>query len=528
MPAFIILPYLAIGAILSIIGYFTGTAWYFAKTPRMSEGVLAVAAFQRQNKGFARIKWEVMRLLIVPAIIVGWPAITYMGSRTSGLTRPKRVRAMGLMPSALLTAVCTLCFAGLLTILRLLAGPHWSILVGCAALLACLLASMVVSTLAKVDLPGQLRVNLMRPYVQFILIAAVDYLSLLLAAVLVERLQTGNEISREVILQQIRGLSAFTHVITAIRNTPLAPLTLLLTAVGVAYFAMIGRLVSQYRQFTRRPEDHASIVAALAASGKSSSARQWFYKQDQQTRNHSSMLAPRIWLDLEAREYDKAYQLMEAVHSMSADGSLIYATRSPDSVLYRLIDSTLSYGMEESVLQGVVDFAVKRGISDAAVTLLLPASIAEMEVKSPEVLLDLGISKEQYPMATSLIMWLTTESSAVEDAALEQLASVASNSKTDRLVQLLWMVAMALNAGQQPIDVVEDLLSELTDVSDLPGWFRFEFSYYLLAIGRGDRLEETSLRGRIIQRRATLLEGANADEVALVESIGNVMQRILP
>jgi hypothetical protein len=524
MQAFIILPYLAIGAVFSIIGYFSSTTGSLGRSPRMWDRMVDRARVQQQIKGFTRIQWEISRLLSIPTTMVTWPILPFLGARVSGSTKLNRASVAALLPWFLVAAVCTLGFASLLTILRLLVGPHWSINVGCAILLASLLASLIGSALARTDLPGQLRRNLMQPYVQFIFVAAADYLSLLLAAVLVERLQTGNEISREVILQQIRGMSAFTHVITAIRNTPLAPLTLLLTAVGVAYFTMIGRLVLQYRQFTRRPEDHAFIVNSLATSGKFRLARQWFGKQDQQTRNHSSMMGPRIWLDLEAREFDKAYQLMDAFEAVSGEGSLAFATKSADSVLYHLIAMAMTFGLNGSALRDLIAFTVERGISDAGLALILPAPVTEIEVKSPDELVDWGISKEGYPMATSFVMWLTTESSAVEDAAREQLASVVPSSKTDRLVQQYYLIVMALGREEQPIEAVEDLLSELTDVSDLPGWFRVEFSALLLSLSRNDYLEAVDLKRRMLQRRAALLEGANSEEAAWIESIGNVAQ----
>ncbi len=508
------------------MGYFNMTASSITESSRTIDQLVNLTTFRQTFRGLGRIKWEVNRLLSVPIAVVTWPVLLILLRRIHGDNRVKWATAIELSPWVFLSAACTLCYAALLTTLHLLAGPHWSIDVGCAALLASLLARLVASTLGEYDLPGQLRRSLMRPYLQFILTAAADYLSLLLAGVLVEQLRTGNEISKEVILRQIKGLSAFTHVIAAIRSTPLAPLTLLLTVTGIAYFAMIGKLILQYRQFARRPEDHAYIISALAAIGKLQRARHWFDKQDSNTRSHSSMFRPRVWILLEAGEYDKAYELVDAWQAMAGDRSLFYATKSVDSVLNQLIGMSKTFGLHGSELRNVIAFAVKRGVSDACLTLHLPSAVDDMEIGSLVGEVDLNISKERYPMAILVVIWMTAESFAMQDAALEQLASVASSSKTDRLVQLYYLIMISLAGEHQPIDMVENLLSELTDVSDLPGWFRADFSSGLLALSFNSRLEEVNMKTRILQCRATLLEGADSDEMDMLESMGSAARMI--
>jgi hypothetical protein len=525
----IILSYLAIGALNALVALLFVGPRSLKLADHPIDQVWGLVDFQRQLElgPLSRIRWILRRALPLPANIISWPAFAalyHSGVKTKGYR--ERTRSIALMPLNLMVALASCGFALLLAALRLLDGPSWAVDIGCIFLLVGLLSSLVCDTISTTDLPGMMRRNLMQPYVQFVLVAVLDYLSLFIAALLWKQLRTERHLSLEVLEAQVKSLNAFINIFAAITKVPESAGEALLAASAIAYFAMIGKLLFQYKQFIRQPADYALIISNLAVQGKFTAARNWLNKVNLQMRNDSALIGPRLLVLIGENENEKAYSLAEAMYGLrSEEGASIYKTRGVDDILTSLISTSKLIDLEPAQYRQLLQFAGRRGISDACLSIHVSPMLGLAEIGHLDELAELGIPFERFPVTHCLVKWVLADDRSVELEARQQLASIHPNSSTDRIAQLIADIRMRMHQYEDVTVPLEGVFRLIRETEDLPGWSRMEFALWINEIA--DRsIISSELQMQAKQCEMALLTGASENELELYKSLRNVARML--
>ena len=524
MSEFIILSYLAVGAL-------NGAAALLFMGPRSLkladhavDQVWGLVTFQRQLKGpWPRVRWVLRRILPLPANIISWPAfatVYYNGAKAKGYR--ERSRSIALMPLNLLIALTTFAFALLLAVLRVLNGSSWAVDTGCIFLLVGLLSSLVSNITSTTDLPGMMRRNLMQPYVQFVLVAALHFLSFLIAALLLGQLGDDGQLSLEVVLNQVQDLTSFANVLEAIFTAPRSPIGVLLVVTAIAYSAMIGKLLLQYRQFIRQPADYAQIVSNLSVQGRFDAARRWLDRIDARMPNDASLIGSRLLVLLGENEYERAYRLAEGVHSLRGEQKTsIYTTRNVDDILSSLISTSKLIDLDPTQYRQLLVFAGQRGISDACLSIHTSMMLVLTRTEHLDDLTGLGISFERFPITHCLVKWTLTDDRLVETDARRQLTSIESTSNTDKVAQLIVDIRMRMFHYADVTLPLQRVFHLIRHTDDLPGWSRMEFGLWISEIADRSVISR-ELESQARQCEMALLKGANEDELELYKSLRDV------
>ena len=441
--------YLAIGALNALVAFLFVGPRSLKLADHPIDQVWGLVDFQRQLElgPLSRIRWILRRALPLPANIISWPAFAalyHSGVKTKGYR--ERTRSIALMPLNLMVALASCGFALLLAALRLLDGPSWAVDIGCIFLLVGLLSSLVCDTISTTDLPGMMRRNLMQPYVQFVLVAVLDYLSLFIAALLWKQLRTERHLSLEVLEAQVKSLNAFTNIFAAITKVPESAGEALLAASAIAYFAMIGKLLFQYKQFIRQPADYALIISNLAVQGKFTAARNWLNKVNLQMRNDSALIGPRLLVLIGENENEKAYSLAEAMYGLrSEEGASIYKTRGVDDILTSLISTSKLIDLSRRSTGSCSNLPGGEESATPACQFTSRRCSGSRKVGQLDELAELGIPFERFPVTHCLVKWVLADDRSVELEARQQLASIHPNSSTDRIAQLIADIRMRMH-----------------------------------------------------------------------------------
>lgn len=528
MAGFVVVTYLVIGLVVGLAGLYLSALGGLRMADRPLDRVLALTLhLKRRGQVLTNLRWQFCRLILIPAEIVAWPNAAlglYFSFRS--LTNRETAGRIALAPLILATSVTTFCFALLLVGLRLLGYAGWAIDLGCIALLVALLARFVSGTVAPVDLPAVIRRNLMHPYIQFAAAAALDYLSVLLAATLVERLRDGSPLTVAVLLEQVRDLTAFSHVVESLRDSARTPLALLLTLTGVAFFALILRLALQFKQFLRRPEDHAHILGVLLRQGRFGVARRRLDKLDQHTRNDSSLVVPRIQLLVAEGDFDKAYALYEH-HFGIRDDSLTgpHPARTTDDLLAHMLTASRLIELTPEQYGGLVSWTIERGASDGLLSLFLPEMLSDLDAGSPEDLEQLGIDHDRHPITLAVLTWMASDDPDEDDMQARLVAELVPDLLTDELAQQHARVRFLFFRNANVATPVRQMLDLLEHSSDLPNWASGEYSLFLLQTGHAARLD-TELLVRIERYRNALVAGLDEDEAAVQRALTDAARKL--
>ena len=528
MSGLIILSYLAVG----VFNGFTAFLFIGPRSLKLADHavdqVWGLVDFQRQfEKGpLSRIRWILRRALPLPANIISWPAFAtmyYRGAKAKGYR--EHTRSIALMPLNLMVALASCGFALLLGVLRLLDGPSWAIDIGCIFLLLGLLSSLVCDTISATDLPGMMRRNLMQPYVQFVLVAALNYLSLFIAALLWKQLRT-RDLSPAVLWDEIESLNALTNIFYAFTEVPASPVEILLTLSGIAYFAMIGKLLFQYRQFIRQPADYALIISNLGVQGKFAAARRWLNRINVQMRSDSALIGPRLLVFIGENENEKAYNLAEAMYGLrSEEDTSLYQKRGVDDILTSLFSTSKLIDLDSAQYQQLLQFAERRGISDACLSIHISPMLRLAEINDLDELTELGISFERFPVTHCLVKWLLADDRLVEIEARRQLGSIDPKTNTDRIAQLIADIRMRMYQYEDVTLPLEGVFRLILETDDLPGWSRMEFALWINEItDRSIISSELQLQAK--QCEMALLVGASENELELYKSLRNVARML--
>ncbi|WP_155848805.1 hypothetical protein [Amycolatopsis vancoresmycina] len=522
MTASIIVIYLAIGAVLAVFSAFYMGPRALKLADKSIDRVVGLASFQRQfKKGLlSRLRWIITyRFLFFPVFVVAWPVtVAYMRRAIISRDYRERTRAVHLAPVNLQVALALFGFALLLLVLRILVGPGWAIDTGSAFLLVALIANLISNSLSALDLPGQLRRNLMQPYVQFIAIAALQYLTLLSGSLLLGPLQVGGKPTLDVVVDQIKGLGAFTHVFDVVLGTPRTPSAILLTLAGICLFAMIGKVLFQYRKFIRQPADHATIVATLSALGRIEDARRWLDKLDAQGFRDGSLLGARLMVLIGENEHEKAYSLAEAQVVLRTGDDGPRRDHTVDDVLVTLLTTSSFMSLQTGQHWQLVRFAVRRGISDGCLAAMIWPLCEDLEIDQAGQLAGIGISYESHPITHSTAAWLLAGDSPAEDEARARLAAAQPVSDTDKIARAMADCRIRIFHRDDVAPAATELLDLITAAGDLPAWCRPTFGVGV------DELVASRLLGRELQERArqcerALYEGLGRGEVEIYNSL---------
>jgi hypothetical protein len=446
--------------------------------------------------------------------------LTYKGARAKGYR--ERARSIALMPLNLMIAFASFVFALLLAALGLLNGPSWAVDAGCIFLLVGLLSSLVSDVISTTDLPGMMRRNLMPPYVQFVLVAALNFLSLLIAALFLQKLRAGEQLSLKIVGGQIVDFVKFTHVFEAVTNVSGSPVDVLLTVSGIAYFAMIGKLLFQYKQFVRRPVDYAFIISNLSAQGKFDVARRWLDGVDPQVREDSSLIGPRLLVLIGGYEYEKAYRLTEIAYGLRHEGQTsIYRTQNVDDILSSLVSMSKLIDLDPSHYQQLMAFAARRGISDACLSMHISSMLELSKMERVDDLAGLGVTFERFPVTQCLAEWILTDDRLVEADVRRQLASISPKSDIDKVARLIVDIRMLMYHYGDVTAPLQEMFHLIRYADGFPGWSRMEFGLWI------NEIADRSILSREIQSQArqcerALLKGASEDELELYKSLKEV------
>lgn len=521
----IILSYLAIGTLNGVTTLLFMGPRSLKLADHAIDQVWGLVDYQRQfKKGpWSRIRWVLRRALPLPVNIISWPAFAtlyYKGLKAKGYR--ERTRSIALMPLNLMVALASFAFALLLGVLRLLNGSSWAVDIGCIFLLVGLLSSLVCDIISTTDLPGMMRRNLMQPYVQFVLLAALNYFSLLIAALLLRQLRAGGNLSLKVLKDQAVSLNAFTNIFDAITNVPHSAVEVLLTLSGIAYFAMIGKLLFQYRQFIRQPADYALIISNLGVQGKFAAARRWLNGIDAQVRSDSALIGPRLLVLIGENEYERAYNLAEVMYSLrSEESTSIYKTREVDDILSSLVSTSKLIDLYPAQYRQLLKFAGRRGISDACLSIHISPMLGLARTEHLDELAELGISFERFPVTHCLVKWILTDDRLVETEARQQLASIDPRSNTDKIAQLIVDIRMRMHHYEDVTLPLQRVFHLILQTDDLPGWSRMEFGLWINEIA--DRsIISPELQSHAKQCEMALLKGASENELELYISLKKV------
>ncbi|MEV4056292.1 hypothetical protein AB0J55_34245 [Amycolatopsis sp. NPDC049688] len=523
MTASIIVIYLAIGAVLAMISAFFMGPRTFKLAEKSIDRVVGLANFQRQfKKGLlSRLRWIITyRLLFFPIFTTAWPVtVAYMRRGIISKDYRERTRGVNLAPVNLQIALALFGFALLLLVLRILDGPGWAIDTGSVFLLVALIANLISNSLSALDLPGQLRRNLMQPYVQFIAIAALQYLTLLSGSLLLGPLQVGGKPTLDVVIDQIKGLGAFTHVFDVVLSTPRTPSAILLTLAGICLFAMIGKVLFQYKKFVRQPADHANIVATLSVLGRIEEARRWLDTLDEQRFRDAAMLGARVMVLVGENEHEKAYSLAEAqVVLRTGDDDRPRRHHTVDDVLINLLTTSSFMNLRTGQYWQLARFAVRRGITDGCLATLIWPLCEDLDVDEVEKLAGIGISRESHPITHATAAWLLADGSPGENEARARLAAAQPVSDTDKIARAMVDCRIRIFHRDDVTPAATELLDLLAAADHLPPWCGPTFGVGV------DELVASRLLGRDLQERArqcerALYEGLGRGEVEIYNSL---------
>ncbi|WP_439382698.1 hypothetical protein [Amycolatopsis lexingtonensis] len=506
LASWVVIGYLIVGGLVAgCSAFFMGPrTWRMADRP--IERASAFAWHHRQFKTglVPRLRWLIgYRLLPLLPLIVAWPlGLILIIWAMRAKNHRQRMRALELAPANMYLTLGVLVFALLLLGMRFLDGPSWAIDLGCVFLLAGLTANLVSGAMSILDLPGQLRRNLMRPYVQFVVIAALQYLALLIGSLLLGPLQLAGRPTIDVVVDQLKGLGAFTNVFDAILTSPRNPTGILLTVTGVCLFALIGKVVFQYRKFVRLPADHAAVVTNLSVQGKIEDARRWLDNIDPKIHGDSALMLPRMMVLVGEGRYEKATVLAEAhaVLQTGDDDSENTRASSRDDVLGTLL--TIANLMDLATWQNrqLVRFLVDRGISDGYLSVQALELCDFLDIDRVAEFTQMGISYETHPVLYAQAGWILAGDPEGEARARNMLAAATPRSATDRMARAVadyWISDVSDDDVRAPTEELMDLVEA---TGELPGWSWRVFARTM------DIIATSQVPGSDFQTRARLCE----------------------
>jgi hypothetical protein len=543
MPAWIVVPYLAIGLLISVGSYFFMERAHIRRTEREIDRVTGAAIYQLQGRGAVRrVRRELLRFLVIPTSVVAWPGALAAGIRERKSKHRQTMAAIALAPASLYVAVSSAGFAALLVALRLVSGPHWALDVGCVALLTALLGLFAHTVISGHDLAAQVRRNLMQPYLQFALFTACTYLTLLACVILIEASQGELRLSRTALWHQVQTLGAFKYAVQSLVQVPRTALAVLLTVTGVAYFIMVVQQLSQFRQFKRQPGDHAFLIMGLIDQQKYDAARKRLDELDEATRNEQVLITPELALLFVEGRHVEAYRKVEGLYGLRAGGrTLLFRTRTTDDALWFLLVKALRAGLEPARYRELLKFALDQGISDGCLALLLPMFLRDAGMASATEVSRSGIDEARCPICAQLAELVVAHAtrqgphdqitdflelalgqsySQVQLRTYERIAAMIPVAPADRAVRLIVLTRLRVDLGWDPVETLSPLLAELDAFGDAPSWIRLECGAVLEDLRRWIVSLEPELADQIALRRRALLEGASADELAAIEAFG--------
>lgn len=492
----VLISYMSIGLVAAIFTFvFSGKKQAEQSDSNLERLGILVQMSNRSRTPLQWLRYEILRVVSSFVMVIMWPMLVphfVRGMRIgagSATFSYRQFRAnLGLSGLHVATSVNVALFAVLLVLLRMGSPAEWTIDLGCYLILVSLASRLAFSWLQGTDLPSMMRTNLLHPYVQFALVALIDYLGLLLAALALDW-RDGQTLSVSVLVDQARNVAVFSHVGQIFRAVPNTLDSIMITIGALTFAVMIIGQASRFKQFKRTPKDHAVIIMNLMAVGKRPAAIARLRKLNIVERGDSSMVAPRIWAAIMEGRYQEAYEFTEADFvNNSGSNRLEYDSRTTDDICRRLILFTfgvVEFSADEH--RALIRYAIDRGITDGCLCLVL-SDLADFGIfASKDDLTSAGID-EKYPLTLGLceavLFGSDTIASLLRDI-IEAFSTVDPDAVTDRIVRESLLVVYQLRIGPPDEAVLAQLLDHLERAASVPGWLAVSTCIFLVQIDQG-------------------------------------------
>jgi hypothetical protein len=522
MAAIIVFTYLTIGAIYAVVtfAFFDVTSGPAASSRSPVELVVMRAARELQMaKAGNRLRWLAGRLLSIPIAIICWPSGVVLVILYRGNSPRETLGNMVLAPSILLATASSLLFAVILLALRLVGQAHWAIDIGAILLTISLLSQFISYVLVGKDLPSLVREGHMPPYIQFLLAAGAAYATLLIGSILLERLRTGGTLSRSAVIQQVKGLNAFSHVADSLRATERTPIALLITTTGIMFFVTFGKLLFQYKRFNRTAEDYAGILNELVYTGDFDQARKLFDSLPADVRNDPKMLLAKIRLLCQVQDFKAAYRATQTLLELNSPLSGIDSD-STEEVLGRLLSLALLTPLPARVRWDLMGYAVQLGAGDAFVCIVtnqLTQSLKFWEWSTNELQRQ-GITSHKYPITVAFVQWLDATDEEAEVQWEQALEEIDPSKPEDRALRLHLLVFMRLRRSRDEKDLVDEFTRSIR-TDGLPLWFRLELRTRIRGMIR--RVKSTNQQRALNDAVEEMVRGVSPVLLAEADAISN-------
>lgn len=516
--------YLAIGGLFAMFMlWFSGNRRYRAAENPIDQ-IVGIASFRHSyGSGVTkRARWLLVTLAGIPGTVVLWPAILYLGAKLGSQSYRGRLATLRLLPSNLLASAGLLLTTFILVIFGLIGtSGEWGEILSVSILVA-LAADLISYVALGADLPLIVRRYKINPYLHFALIAAADYLILLLNAVLLRHDGDLHGLTTRSLLDQAAELATFSRFLYTVTHFPKVPAEALVAICGLLYFASIVKLIVQFRQFRRRPDDYAALTLGAVWQGDFVTARRWLERVAPTDLGDPALITPRILTHLGHNEYDAAYSLVELRYAMTPSGTgLSYSTRTPDDYLAMLFSTALiSMELDPQQYGQFITYACGKGITDGCLydslkALVINRRITLEDVDGTELR---GVTVDRYPLTNCWMRWQLADDYKAELSALDQIVELSPSIVTDRLYREILLIDIKQYHNFDIADQIRAVLEILNSGEKLPAWCRVNLIHMVDAMSSTATISD-NLRVKLYLAQEKLTAGANKDELARLEAL---------
>lgn len=481
----ILIPYMSIGLLFAVMIFVLGGKRQANMTDYNLDHITRRAHIRIMSRTLPLwLRFQVTRFISALVAVIGWPLLvpTFIGGfmsgyrGTQGLSHRERGARVRLASLHINASVTVTLFAAFLLLLRVNSAKGWLIDLSCYLVLISFATRLAYNSLQGTDLPSLMKQNLLHPYLQFGLVALIDYLGLLLAAVTLNW-RDGGALSIPVLVSEAKSIAAFSHVAQIFRHVPNSLDAIMIVLGAITLAATIIGHATRFKQFKRTPKDHARIIMDLLTAGKRSAAMARLAKLNDAERGDSSMLIPRTLLAIGTGEFDRAYNLSEADYINNSESkSLKYSSRTPDDIFVHMISLTFAVGkFTDEEYRAVIGYAVRRGISDGCLCQILMDFGDFGAFATTDEMHDAGIVEEKYPLAHSAYTTILSSSDyATPTEVLQDLVAALSplrlTAATDQIVHEVFVTIHKVRLGILDEETLARLLTHLEQVPTIPGW----------------------------------------------------------
>ena len=466
-PLIVIAPYAIVGLILAVLAWGRPLTTVFMTAEDRIKVVGDQAIQPHPIFSLTGVRRSAMAALTFVIGAVQWPPFA-LRTLLKFTMRPPAFQAYNLLrPISLTLSVLGLALSLITLGFRALAGPSTVLTVTSYSILGAVLARLILYAVSPLPFPMELRRGLNPPYAVFGIVAACDFCTLIIIAILLRDWGAGAAFRSSWLTSEPQNLASMRHLRILITNRQ-SPALVALGAASILYFPIMASQLLRFRQFRRTADDRALIADSLLNCGAIDQAKKWVTPAVADRDRSVQTIEIQVRFALYERELDRA-----EMHTRTYIGyeSMRLRTQpdSRDELHYWLVQLAGPLNIPELWWE-LLARAVTAGVSDACLLALVsrlrnfrPPEMSLVEFRTHVAAA--GVTTERYPLTMA-----AGPSSHDDFANVEtRVRDLRPTSRTDVLVRrLLIAVAEAGKVIQRvgPLEaavLVEDVLTPFLD-----------------------------------------------------------------